>query len=162
MEASVKFTLRQLYPRYSLNRRLGGPHSRSGRFGGEKKLLPHSRTRNVSPLKIVHTTSDVLKNVLRSLDCSHCPTYAIVTFRDVRRKPEYSIHKANRIPINKGVQLDPNSITLKSERQLHDGPVASVIAQQHSSATFVSLHFNSRKENFLARFKNYYFNVILF
>jgi hypothetical protein len=100
--------------------------------------------------------------VLLSLDCSHFPTYAIVTFREVRRKSEYSIYTANRIPTNKGVQLDPNSITLTSERQLHYGPVASVIAQQHSSATFVSLHFNSRKENFVARFKNYFFNVILF
>jgi len=35
----VSFTLRPLHPRYSLDRRLGGPQSRSGPNGEEKKSL---------------------------------------------------------------------------------------------------------------------------
>jgi hypothetical protein len=34
----VSFTFLPLYPRYPLNRRLGGPHSRSGSCGEEKEL----------------------------------------------------------------------------------------------------------------------------
>jgi hypothetical protein len=36
----VSLTPRPLYPRYPLDRRLGGPQSRSGRSGEEKNLLP--------------------------------------------------------------------------------------------------------------------------
>jgi hypothetical protein len=36
----VSFTPLQLYPRYLLDRRLGGPQRRSGCCGGEKNLLP--------------------------------------------------------------------------------------------------------------------------
>jgi hypothetical protein len=49
----VSFTLRPLYlrgksPRYLLNRRLGGPQSRSGR-DGEVKILDSSGTRTPTP-----------------------------------------------------------------------------------------------------------------
>jgi hypothetical protein len=44
----VSFTSRPLYPRYPVNRRLGGPHSRSGRRGKEKILHP-SGTRTQIP-----------------------------------------------------------------------------------------------------------------
>jgi hypothetical protein len=44
----------------------------------------------------------------------------------------------------KGVQLKSN--TLEPDRPQHDRPIACVIAQQHSSATFVSLRYHSRKE----------------
>jgi hypothetical protein len=36
----------------------------------------------------------------------------------------------------------------------HDRPGACVIAQQYSSATFVSLRFNSRKEKFDTHFRS--------
>jgi hypothetical protein len=35
----VHLTLRRIYPRHALNRRLGGPQSQSGRFEGDKNLL---------------------------------------------------------------------------------------------------------------------------
>jgi hypothetical protein len=38
--------------------------------------------------------------------------------------------------------------------RLHDHPDACVIAQQYSSATFVSLRFHSRKEKFGALYEN--------
>jgi hypothetical protein len=37
----VSFTPRPLYPRHPLDRRLGGPQSRSGR-GGEEKKIPYT------------------------------------------------------------------------------------------------------------------------
>jgi hypothetical protein len=37
---------------------------------------------------------------------------------------------------------------MESDRPQHDRPSACVTAQQHSSATFVSLRFPSRKEKF--------------
>jgi hypothetical protein len=39
----------------------------------------------------------------------------------------------------------PSSSTLEPDRPQHDRPAAYVIAQQYSSATFVSLCFHSRK-----------------
>jgi hypothetical protein len=52
----VSFTLRPLYPqgksrRYPLDRRLGGPQSRSGRRG-EEKILDPTGTRNSDPLVV--------------------------------------------------------------------------------------------------------------
>jgi hypothetical protein len=49
----ISFTLRPLYPReksppYPLDRRLGGPHSRSGRRG-EEKILDPTGTRTLTP-----------------------------------------------------------------------------------------------------------------
>jgi len=35
---------------------------------------------------------------------------------------------------------------METDRPLHDRPIACVIAQEYSSAIFVSLRFNSRKE----------------
>jgi hypothetical protein len=40
------------------------------------------------------------------------------------------------------------------DRLQHNRPTACVIAQQYSSATFVSLPFNSRKKKFVAHLKN--------
>jgi hypothetical protein len=53
----------------------------------------------------------------------------------------------------KASSLNANSNTLESDRSRHDCPIACVIAQQYSSATFVSLRIHSRKEKFGARFK---------
>jgi hypothetical protein len=41
---------------------------------------------------------------------------------------------------------------MESSRPLHDRPGASVVAQQYSFATFVSLSFHSRKNKKKARF----------
>jgi hypothetical protein len=56
----VSFTVLPLYPggkspRYPLDRRLGGPHSRSGRFG-EEKILDPTGTRSSSPLPVAIPT----------------------------------------------------------------------------------------------------------
>jgi hypothetical protein len=51
---------------------------------------------------------------------------------------------------------------LKSHQLQHDCHAARVIAQQYSSATFVSLHFHSRKEKFNARLKNLLFYFFYF
>jgi hypothetical protein len=48
----------------------------------------------------------------------------------------------------KAVGLISNSNTPEADRPQHDRPAACVIAQQYSSATFVSLRFISRKEKF--------------
>jgi hypothetical protein len=48
--------------------------------------------------------------------------------------------------IYKTFQLKHNSETQKPDRLQHDRPAASVIAQQYSSATFVSLRFHYPKE----------------
>jgi hypothetical protein len=40
----VSFTPRQFYPRYPLDRRSGGPQSRSGRVCEDKESLPILRT----------------------------------------------------------------------------------------------------------------------
>jgi hypothetical protein len=44
----ISFTPRPLYPQYPLDRRLGGPQSRSGQRG-EEKLLDPTRTRTPIP-----------------------------------------------------------------------------------------------------------------
>jgi hypothetical protein len=46
-----------------------------------------------------------------------------------------------------------NSSTLEPGSPQHDFPATCVIAQQYSHTTFVSLRFQSREENFDARFK---------
>ena len=48
---------------------------------------------------------------------------------------------------------NPYSNALEPNRPLHDLPAASVIAQQYSSATFASLHFNYHNKKFAARLK---------
>ena len=48
---------------------------------------------------------------------------------------------------------NPNCSEPEPARQQHDLPAAFVIAQQYSSATFISLHFHSRKEISVTRFK---------
>jgi hypothetical protein len=51
--------------------------------------------------------------------------------------------------------------TLQHDRQQHDGSAAFGIAQQYSSATFVSLHFHSSKKNWGA-FKKHNFSFFTF
>ena len=55
-----KVMLRPLYAWYLLNRRLGGWHSQSGRFGDDRNVLPPSRwhtlSRNVSNKLPIHAT----------------------------------------------------------------------------------------------------------
>jgi hypothetical protein len=50
---------------------------------------------------------------------------------------------------------NPNCKTLQSDWQQYDRPNACVIAQQYSSATFVSLHFHPHKEKFGACLNNF-------
>jgi hypothetical protein len=58
--------------------------------------------------------------------------------------------------------LNPNSSTLEPDEPQHDRPVACVIAQQYSFATFVSLRFHSRTVEFGAHFKNVVSILLLF
>jgi hypothetical protein len=51
--------------------------------------------------------------------------------------------------------------TPQPERRQHNRPAVCVIAQQHSSATFVSLRFHSFKEKFVA-FHRCNFSFLLF
>jgi hypothetical protein len=46
------------------------------------------------------------------------------------------------------------------DRAQHDRPTARGIAQQYSSATFVSLRFNSRKDKSGARSKNVMISIL--
>ena len=50
--------------------------------------------------------------------------------------------------------LNPTSDVLKRDRQQYDLRATCVFAQQYSSATFVPLCLNSRKERYGWRFKN--------
>jgi hypothetical protein len=58
--------------------------------------------------------------------------------------------------------VNPRSKTLEPDRLQHDRPAACVIAQQYSSATFVSLRFHSRREKFGKIRKCYYINFTYF
>jgi len=53
--------------------------------------------------------------------------------------------------------------TVETDRPQHDRYAVRVIAQQYSSAIFVSWHFHYRKEKLGVRSKkSYYFNTILY
>jgi hypothetical protein len=76
----VNFTPRPLYPpgkspRYPLDGRLGGPQSRSGRFGEEKKILDSTGTRTPIPL------SSSPKLVAISAPICPCSTHNIARMR---------------------------------------------------------------------------------
>jgi hypothetical protein len=58
----LRFTTRPLYPRYPLDRRLGGPQNRSGRLGEEKKTAPTGNL-NSDPSAVQPVAS-------RSTDCA--------------------------------------------------------------------------------------------
>jgi hypothetical protein len=47
-----------------------------------------------------------------------------------------------------GLLPNPNSSTLEPDQTLYYHTTHCVIAQQYTSANFVSLHLNSRKEEF--------------
>jgi hypothetical protein len=59
--------------------------------------------------------------------------------------------------IFKGDQLKSKLSTPQPDRLQHDRPAACVIAQQYSSAIFVSLRFHSRNEKIRYAFRNYYY-----
>jgi len=60
-----------------------------------------------------------------------------------------------------GTNWNPYPNTAETGRPHYDRPTACVIAQQYSSATFVSLRFQYRKEKIRALFKNI-FSVFYF
>jgi hypothetical protein len=57
---------------------------------------------------------------------------------------------------------NPSPNILEPDRAQHDCSAVCVIAQQYSSTTLISLHFNSHKEKFSARFKIFLFNLFYF
>ena len=88
----------------------------------------------------------------------HSPSYDVVTFRKVR-------YKLNLAQVGTAVYMwstiyvctrksswNPDSNTLEPEWLQHDRPATRVIAQQYSSATFVSLRFPSHKVQFGTHF----------
>jgi hypothetical protein len=48
------------------------------------------------------------------------------------------------------------------DRPQHARPDACIIAQQYSSAIFISMRFHSRKEKFDARLKNFIISICCF
>jgi len=85
-------------------------------------------------------------------------------FRKVRRKSnfaqvgtEYTFCELGCVYARRPSRKQ-NCNTLELNRPQRDRPTTCVIAQQYSSATFVSLRFHSCKDKFDTRFKN----VIIF
>jgi hypothetical protein len=75
----------------------------------------------------------------------HVPTYTTTALRKDLRKSELSMHV--QVTVNaRTSSRNPNYKTLKCYQPQHDRPAACVIAQQYSSATFVSLRFHSGKK----------------
>ena len=60
------------------------------------------------------------------------------------------------------VQMIPKLNTTEPDRSLHDRPAAYVIAQQYSSATFVSQRFHSRNGKSGEHLKNVMISVFFF
>jgi len=54
---------------------------------------------------------------------------------------------------------NPNFWTQDPDWPQHDCPASCVVAQQYSSATFVSLHFHSHKQKFSLHFKMVLFQI---
>jgi hypothetical protein len=75
-------------------------------------------------------------------------------FQKARPKSELSISVDNFIRTCKGVGRNPNSNTLELDWAQRDCPAPYVIAQQHSSANFVSLLFPFLKTKFGAVFES--------
>jgi hypothetical protein len=100
----------------------------------------------------------------RNVEIKHATQYnrrscteAVVTFREGPEEVEFcpnmdcSCVGSNRHVQTTGFRWGPNFNSMESCRPQHELPTAFFIAQQHSSATFVSLLFNSSKEIFCAR-----------
>jgi hypothetical protein len=101
-----------------------------------------------------------------SFEYSHSPTYAVVTFRKVRRRSDFAQVGTTRGQLYMYIQRSPVEIHIPAHwnliRPQHDRFAASVIAQQYSAATFVSLRFHSRRWKFRHAFKKYFNLVLLF
>ena len=95
-------------------------------------------------------TGEAFLTYLKTQKCTprftqHC------TFLKVRRKSEMTTHTHTHIYMLKCICIY-KAVQMKSEFQ-HDGTssaAACVIAQQYSSAKFVSVRFHTRKEKFSA------------
>jgi hypothetical protein len=72
----------------------------------------------------------------------------------ILRELELRVHMVNYIHIYiRESSLNPNSNTMETARPQYDHPATHIITQQYSSATFVSLRFQSHKDKFGARFE---------
>jgi hypothetical protein len=75
----------------------------------------------------------------------HISTYAVVTFRDVRRQVEIYASRngvytwSNAYVDKTECSSSPYQNTLESDKPQHNRHTACVIAQQYSSSTFVSI-----------------------
>ena len=87
----------------------------------------------------------------------HSPTYTRVTFWKDRRKSNFA-QVATKYAYGQLLMYKPAKNpyfkTTESEWSQHNYRVTCVIAQKHSSATFVSFRFRSGKEKNSVRFKN--------
>lgn len=91
----------------------------------------------------------------------HSLTYVVVAFQKFWCKSELSIHLENYMCICTW-KSNPISRTLEPDWPLHHSPAACVITQHNSSATFVSSHLYSHKENFAQFLKVNIFNLFCF
>jgi hypothetical protein len=103
--------------------------------------LPHRRNPRAHTCTVLHyrhSQTCAVVNVLGRSGASRNPVYV--------SSPIYICHTRES-------SWNPYSNALEPNRPLHDLPAASVIAQQYSSATFASLHFNYHNKKFAARLK---------
>jgi hypothetical protein len=115
----VSFTPLPLYSRYPLDKRLGGPQSRSGRFGEEKILAPY-RDSNSDPSlvqPIVSRYTDcatpapyvykVMVNISRNGGFYGCKDYSrVCTINDVRFLYFLFVNRDVSVGIAIGYELD--------------------------------------------------------
>jgi hypothetical protein len=85
-------------------------------------------------------------------------TYVVVAFQKVWCKSELSIHMENYMCVFIR-ESNPKSRTLEPGWPLHDIPVACVITQHFSLATFVSSHFHYHQKKFAKFLK---INIFIF
>ena len=87
--------------------------------------------------------------------CRHSLTYAVVTFRKIWLKSNLVQTGIEYTYSQMYVYMSPVEIpTLEPDLSQSDSPAAFVIAQQYSSATFVSLRYYSRQEKIQCFSKN--------
>ena len=123
---------------------------------GQGLLLLHRNNAgtNTPDFRVIRALP-LLYSLLVIQSITHSPNSVVVRFWNVRSKTTFS-HVGNdyacgQLPyicIWRESMENPNSNTLEHDRPQHDWPANCVIAQQRSSATFFSLCFHSRKENF--------------
>jgi hypothetical protein len=89
----VSFTLRPLYPwgnrpRYTLDRRLGGPQSRSGRYGEYKNLISSAGYRTLAVHSVARRYTDwpIRTPVCKRTDVINCAEFSVCVLVSIYNK----------------------------------------------------------------------------